>query len=463
MADSSDIEASFTAFLTGRLPFDDLVKSISAFAASHPMGQEIVAETIRNLVNTGRLPADLANMVAQNISVSPSTPPEVGSAVDYDEDDPPTIPRPRTSDMPPLPHTSVDGEGDPLRNKVDDVVLSAIADKYAGFREGRSAEPSRDERELGSLLRDMQGMRVRRDADRAKEGRTKPIDLESQRGDRKKLAIGSYIKDRFVIDRVLGSGGMSTVYAAIDRRRLEAAHDNPYVAVKVLAESLKRNPYALQLLEAETRKAQALAHPNIVTVFDFDRDQSDVFIVMEMLEGKSLADLLQDDSMRYSTLDLAQPVLSGTISALAYAHSQSVVHADVKPANIFVSSDGRAKVLDFGIASGIDPAELNAFTRTYASPEMIEGKGRDPKDDVYSLGCVAYLMLTGTHPYKRKTADAARDEGLRPTRLSTLTKRQWDGLDASLAFERKHRPSMEELGELLFTTPKSFLGRLFGR
>jgi serine/threonine protein kinase len=253
------------------------------------------------------------------------------------------------------------------------------------------------------------------------------------------------LKDRFILDEEIGRGGMGAVYRAVDRRRLEAAHQQPYVAVKLLSGDVRLHPEAWRALEAEARKAQALAHPNIVTVYDFDRDAGAVFLVMELLHGRSLKALLEQRQPAAYGLDEARPILAGMFEGLAHAHARGVVHADVKPGNVFVTEAGETKLLDFGIATarqprGFEPAALGGLTPAYASPEMIEGERRDPRDDVYGLGCVIFQLLAGRHPFDRRPATEAREERLSPTRPPDLPGPAWRALRGALSFTREDRP-----------------------
>lgn len=266
--------------------------------------------------------------------------------------------------------------------------------------------------------------------------------------------VGRTIKQRFVLQEVLGSGGMGSVFKAVDLRKQEARDHDPYVAIKLLNEDFQKHPDAFMSLQREARKAQALAHPNIVNVYDFDRDGDIVFMTMECLAGQPLDRLLHDHAGRGLPISQALSILRDIGAALTYAHSHGIVHSDFKPGNVFVTEKGAAKVLDFGIARAVsvlgdesgsgnrtvfDPGSLGALTPAYASPEMLVGEEPDPRDDVYALGCVAYELLTGRHPYNRKTAGQALAEGLKPRRIPHLRRRQWRALEQALAFSRAER------------------------
>ena len=268
---------------------------------------------------------------------------------------------------------------------------------------------------------------------------------------------GDILNNRFVLEECIGAGGMSTVYKALDRRKLEADDRYPYVAVKVLNLEFRAHPDSLIALQREAKKSQSLAHPNIVRVYDFDRDGSTVYMTMEYLPGESLAQILRAPGFKGFPRDEAMRILEGIACALIFAHSNGIIHADFKPANVILTDNGEVKVIDFGIARAFkrpddsdmevtrfDPGSLGALTPTYASPEMLEQQEPDPRDDVYALACIAYEMLTGRHPFGRMQATEARDGGLQLERKKNLTRRQTKALKAALAFDRDKRTANVE-------------------
>ncbi len=281
---------------------------------------------------------------------------------------------------------------------------------------------------------------------RSSTGRARAAETEPMK------STGDTLNDRFVLEECIGTGGMSTVYKALDRRKLEADDRNPYVAVKVLNVEFRSHPDSLIALQREAKKSQSLAHPNIVRVYDFDRDGSTVYMTMEYLPGESLAKILRAPGFKGLPQDEGMRILESIARALIFAHENGIIHADFKPANVILTDDGKVKVIDFGIARAFqrpedtdmeatrfDPGSLGALTPTYASPEMLEHQEPDPRDDVYALACIAYEMLTGRHPFGRMQATEARDGGLELERRKQLSRRQWKALKSALAFDREKR------------------------
>jgi len=267
------------------------------------------------------------------------------------------------------------------------------------------------------------------------------------------LEPGSVIKKRFVLETLLGKGGMGIVFGAIDRRKEEARDPNPRVALKVLNADFQRHPQAFMALQREARKAQTLAHPNVVTVFDFDRDGEAVYMTMELLQGRSLDSMTREARGKGIKREIALPIIRGIAEGLAYAHRKGIVHSDLKPGNVFVSEDdGTPKILDFGIARAVpsmnteasrdvfDAGSLGAYTEAYATDEMIDGVDPHPADDMYALGIIAYELLTGYHPYQRHSAPGARKLGLKPAPLKGLKRQEMRAIESCLSLERKRRP-----------------------
>jgi TolB-like protein/Flp pilus assembly protein TadD len=262
-----------------------------------------------------------------------------------------------------------------------------------------------------------------------------------------RLAIGQTLSNRYRIERELGEGGMGIVYLATDREVLGETF-----AVKVLKEAL--HPEALALLREEVHKTRRLSHPNIVDVHSVNVDGTKLYVLMEYLEGKSLNGLLDEEFGRGMPLRHAWPIIEDAGAALGYAHDHNVIHNDLKPANVFVTTSGRTKLLDFGIARVSrgpllhKPSGPLALTPVYASCEMLEGRESDPRDDVYSFACVIYEMLCGKRPFGELTALEARETGAHVPPLEVLSRGQNAALSRALAFDREARTaSVEKLLE----------------
>ena len=273
--------------------------------------------------------------------------------------------------------------------------------------------------------------------------------------------VGQCLKDRFELLEVLGRGGMSVVFRALDRRKVEASDRNPYVALKLLNAKFRHHPESLKTLQREARKVQQLRHPNIINIYDFDKDErGNYFLTMEVLSGLPLDEVIRRRRKRGGMApEEAYGLIEQMGSALAAAHRQHIVHSDFKPSNVFLTQDGTIKVFDFGIARAarpepgevqettqFDAGVLGALTPLYASPEMLTGLDPDPRDDVYALGVIAYELLTGRRPFGKRNALQAFSEDIKPKRIKALSRRQWKGLERALHFERKRRtPQVERL------------------
>lgn len=268
----------------------------------------------------------------------------------------------------------------------------------------------------------------------------------------REVGVGTTLKNRFVLEQMIARGGMGVVYKARDLRKEEARDRNPYVAMKVLSDDFKDHPDALISLQREARKAQQLTHPNIVNVYDFDRDGDVVFMTMEYLQGESIEDLIKRIRPNGLPVKEALNIIRSMALALAHAHEHRTVHSDFKPGNVFITEEGVVKVLDFGIARAVqssgkvaqeqtlfDAASLGALTPAYASCEMFDGEEPDPRDDIYALACVAYELLTGRHPYNRAPAHHARDTQLNAVPAKGISRKQLKALQHGLAFKRKDR------------------------
>jgi len=269
----------------------------------------------------------------------------------------------------------------------------------------------------------------------------------------------SLLRERYMLEAPLGCGGTATVYRAVDQRRdFGAAEEGGRVAIKLLRPELRDRPQSVARLQREFRQTQAVSHPNVVRFLDLDRDGDAWFIVMELLTGETLGPLLRRGAP--SGLPGAEALRIGCAvgDALVHAHSRGVTHGDVKPDNIFLTDAGEVRLFDFGVApesavetrgDGLGEPVVAAATRVYASPEMLAGEPPEPRDDVFSLGCIIHEMVSGRHPYGRRGVDRARDAAVVPERLASLGPARASAVASALALARADRPTMSELVRIL--------------
>jgi hypothetical protein len=249
------------------------------------------------------------------------------------------------------------------------------------------------------------------------------------------LSIGAVVRGRYVIESQLASGGMGTVYKALDRARAELDETNARVAIKVLHERSGRAE-VLSRLRREFFCAQALSHQCIAKVFELELDGEFPFFTMELIDGETLPTLMQ----KFHPLPLPRAYACAVIrevgAGVAHAHDRRVIHGDLKPQNVMVTNTGELRILDFG-RSGESAA---ALTPAYASCELLEGRAPDPRDDLFALACLSYELLAGEHPFQNRRSTEARTLKMTPHRPPGLSGRQWNALKKGLAWDRANRP-----------------------
>jgi serine/threonine protein kinase len=262
-----------------------------------------------------------------------------------------------------------------------------------------------------------------------------------------RVEVGRVLRDRYDIEQRLGTGGKGTVFKALDRYRSSLPPSQRYVAVKVLHECTGNRDETIEALRREAQAAQILSHPNIVKVYDVDRDGDVDFFTMELLEGELLSDVMR----RFQPAPMRRPhawsIIEKIASGLEHAHARNVVHADLKPQNIMITNSGEVRILDFGSSYRFvkerqdEPPWRGSTSSTpaYACCELLDGRVPDPRDDLYALACIAYELLTGGHPFQRRRASEARDFGVVAVRPSGLTRRQWQTLARGLSWHRAGR------------------------
>ncbi|MCH6549094.1 MAG: protein kinase [Proteobacteria bacterium] len=273
----------------------------------------------------------------------------------------------------------------------------------------------------------------------------------------RQIQVGSVLRDRFLLQRQVLGGGTGVVYKALDQRLAEAGEADTHVAIKVLPSELSRNANALRALQQEVAKGRCLAHPNIVRFIDLDREDDLYFIVMEWLEGKSLASILDASGSKKIDLETTLDIIKQVSLALDYAHQRGVVHGDINPGNVRITPDGAVKLFDFGIARilqkeqdaqpDFDPRELGSKSPEYSSMQVLTGEDPVPADDVFSLGCLMYRLVAGYRVFGPRSAAEAASEGMEPQQPPGLSDSQWLALKKALAYSRVPR----------FSSPAEFL------
>lgn len=212
---------------------------------------------------------------------------------------------------------------------------------------------------------------------------------------------GRLLGNRYEIIKKIGNGGMATVYKA------KCHVLNRFVAVKILRDEFTTDEEFIKRFEIEAQSAASITHPNIVSVYDVGNEGNLYYIVMELIQGKTLKEIIVEEKGALPwkwSINIAMQIAS----ALEIAHKNNIVHRDIKPHNIIITEDGVAKVTDFGIAKAVSNSTITAFGTTigsvhYFSPEHAKGGYTDSKSDLYSLGVVMYEMLTGRVPFDADT------------------------------------------------------------
>src|SRR2546423_4736580 len=213
--------------------------------------------------------------------------------------------------------------------------------------------------------------------------------------------IGTLLNGRFRLEEQIGSGGMSTVYRAFDET-LER-----WVAIKLMHGALSGDPLQHERFRREARSVARLSHPHVVTVIDAGEDEGHPYIVFEYVEGETLKQRIRELRDQGRAMPVVEAVAYAIEigRALSAAHAHRLVHRDVKPQNVLIDSEGRAKVTDFGIARSLELDGLTAAGRVlgttdYVAPEQAIGEGATQQADIYSLGICLWEMLTGDVPFK---------------------------------------------------------------
>ncbi len=274
------------------------------------------------------------------------------------------------------------------------------------------------------------------------------LPAQAARQDADPFGAGATLRDRYLIEDVIGHGGCAVIYRARDLRCETAECDGAHLSIKALRPELRGSQPAIARLKREFRCLRLLSHPNVVRVFDLDCHEGHWFEVMELLDGESLATLLHRRNGSRLPDGEALGILAACAEALACAHGHGVVHGDVKPDNIFLLRSGGLRLLDFGALSettrdeelaGVNGEPVLA-TPAYASPQLLSGLQPEPRDDVFSLACIAFELLAGEHPFARIDARTAVARGLLPVTVAELGSARTATLATGLAARREDRP-----------------------
>jgi serine/threonine protein kinase len=282
--------------------------------------------------------------------------------------------------------------------------------------------------------------------------------------------LATVVDGRYLLEERLGDGGMGVVYRARDQLMESHQDRDPYIAVKLINESMRNDSKVRTLLQRECSRAQRLTHPNIIRVFYFgcDKKTDTDYLTMELLVGEPVERLIKNHP---AGLDWSRsaPIIEQLCKGLEFAHEQGIVHSDIKPQNLYLTTAGILKILDFGIAAPLrrtdassntetllNPRLLGAVSERYSSMEMHLGKDADPSDDVFSAACVIYELLTGRHPYRTLKTPQAADQNIKPDLVPSLNKAQNRALRKALSFRRGERTAtVAELKKGLLESPRS--------
>jgi hypothetical protein len=265
---------------------------------------------------------------------------------------------------------------------------------------------------------------------------------------------GLVLRARYVLEEVIGRGGTSLVFRARDLHRTSTEDGSQRrIALKLLRAEWRSDPRAIERLRREFRQMQSLSHAGIVRVFDLDCDGGVWFMTMELVEGRTAKAWMQEP---YDQAD-ALRVIAACCQALEHAHGFGFLHGDLKPTNVLVADDGTVKLIDFGAAPSPGArlaAQANAMLATtalYASPQVLSGKAVELSDDVFSLACLSYGILSaGKHPFGRRPSLEDGRAKSSPTRASAIPSALFAVIERALSADRHERPPSVSafLGEL---------------
>lgn len=281
---------------------------------------------------------------------------------------------------------------------------------------------------------------------------------------------------RYLIERLLGVGGMGAVYRARDLLREQFGDPEPYVALKTLSDDFAQYPDAHALLYSEFALTARLSHRHVVRLFGFDVDtlSQRAFITLELLKGPTLDQLLSErpEGLVTEALnEIAVPLLE----ALDYSHSRGVIHGDLKPSNVILAEDG-LRLFDYGLGQPIEGSlktlprlsrnRFKAWTTRYAAPELLDGAEPSAASDIYALACLLFELASGKHPFRRLSSKQAKAMSLDNELQcpASFPAHGWPALRTALAFDSDKRTcSVGDLLEIFRRPAPSRLQRWFGR
>jgi len=278
----------------------------------------------------------------------------------------------------------------------------------------------------------------------------------------REISAGCILRSRYQLQQSIGQGGDSIAFRAQDLQLAATADSaDSFVAIKILLPRQRTNVHALTRLRREFQQMQCLAHPGIVRVFNFECDGDVWFMTMELVAGQSVNSWMQAPSSPAQ----AVKIITVCCEALEHAHSAGILHGDLKPSNVLVADDGTVKLIDFGSAPSpgtrhtLGPGPSVAATPIYASPQVLAGSRAEPRDDIFSLACLSYSILSGgKHPFGRRPSLEAGRAKSAPTYVPAIPAKVFAVIERGLSAERQRRPA--SAAEFLRDLMDAGLGRL---
>lgn len=279
-------------------------------------------------------------------------------------------------------------------------------------------------------------------------------------------------EDRFLLESLLGSGGICEVHSALDLRRVEWGDANPKVAIKRLRPEFNDNAQARLALAQEFCVLRHLAHAGVVRAFDLHKEPFGICFSMELLEGHTAQEELQHSPAGLGPS--AAPFAKALFGSLFFLHGCGVAHGDIKPSNIFLAPEGRMALIDFNVATATaktgaacspvtlglrESLRLPSYSLRYADPERLQGGNPSVADDVFAACCTVYEVASGVHPFGRNSSLEALQERREPEKIEALSGIRWNILRKGLLFEADKRPTAEELLDA-FSRPQGMLSAL---